>query len=56
MFLNNSQQGSGELSSIVVVQSLSHVQHFATHGLQHARLPCPSLAPRTCSNSCSLCW
>ena len=21
-------------------------------GLQHARLPCPSLSPRTCSNSC----
>ena len=26
------------------------------HESQHARLPCPSLAPRTCSNSCSLCW
>ena len=24
------------------------------HGLQHARLPCPSLTPRACSNSCSL--
>ena len=24
------------------------------HGLQHARLPCPSLSPRVCSNSCSL--
>ena len=23
------------------------------HGLQHARLPCPSSIPRTCSNSCS---
>ena len=22
------------------------------HGLQHARLPCPSPTPRTCSNSC----
>ena len=22
------------------------------HGLQHARLPCPSLIPRACSNSC----
>ena len=22
------------------------------HGLQHARLPCPSPSPRTCSNSC----
>ena len=24
------------------------------HGLQHARLPCPSLSPGTCSNSCPL--
>jgi len=24
------------------------------HGLQHARLPCPSLFPRVCSNSCPL--
>ena len=22
------------------------------HGLQHTRLPCPSLSPRVCSNSC----
>ena len=24
------------------------------HGLQHARLPCPSPSPRVCSNSCPL--
>ena len=24
------------------------------HGLQHARLPCPSLSPEVCSNSCPL--
>ena len=24
------------------------------HGLQHARLPCPSRTPRACSNSCPL--
>ena len=24
------------------------------HGLQHDRLPCPSLPPRVCSNSCPL--
>ena len=24
------------------------------HGLQHSRLPCPSLSPRICSNSCPL--
>ena len=26
------------------------------HRLQHARLPCPSLFPKLCSNSCSLSW
>ena len=26
------------------------------HELQHARLPCPWLSPRVCSNSCSLSW
>ena len=26
------------------------------HGLQHSRLPCPSLSPRVCSNSCPLSW
>ena len=26
------------------------------HGLQHARLPCPSTTPRSCSNSCPLRW
>ena len=36
------------------VQSLSHVRLFATHGLQHARLPCPSPTPKVYSNSCSL--
>ena len=26
------------------------------HGLQHSRLPCPSLTPEACSNSCPLSW
>ena len=26
------------------------------NGLQHARLPCPSLSPWVCSNSCLLSW
>ena len=26
------------------------------HGLQHARLPCPSPVPGACSNSCPLSW
>ena len=47
------------------VQSLSHVRLFVTpwttarqalwpHGLQHARLPCPSPTPGAYSNSCPL--
>ena len=27
-----------------------------SHGLQHTRLPCPSLSLWVCSNSCSLSW
>ena len=34
--------------------TLSHVWVFATHRLQHTSLPCPSLSPRVCSNSCPL--
>ena len=26
------------------------------HGLWHASLPCPSLSPRVCSNSCPFSW
>jgi len=29
---------------------------FQPHGLQHARLPCPSPTPRVCSNSCPSSW
>ena len=52
IFLPN---GTGRLlvfSKILdVVQSLSHVQPLRPHGLQHTRLPCPSVSPRVCSNS-----
>jgi len=41
---------------IIVLQLLSCVWVFMTHGLQHARLPCPLLSPRACSNSCPLSW
>ena len=36
------------------VDSLRRVWLFATHGLQHARLPCPSPTPGVCSNLCPL--
>ena len=38
---------------VFVVQSLSHVQLFETHGLQHARPLCPSPSPGVCPSSCS---
>ena len=37
-----------------LVQSLSGVQLFATHGLQHSRPPCPSPTPGVYPNSCPL--
>ena len=44
------------VGGLVDVQSLNHVhvQLFRDHGLQHARLLCPSLAPGACSNSSPL--
>ena len=41
-------KGSVQFSRSVVSDSLQ------PHGLQHARLPCPSPTPRACSNSCPL--
>ena len=35
----------------------SFVSHsLQPHGLQHTRLPCPSLSPGVCSNSCPMSW
>ena len=39
-------EGSVQFSHSVISDSLLH------HGLQHARLPCPSPTPGACSNSC----
>ena len=41
----------------VVVHLLSHVRLFNPMDcMQNARLPCPSLSPGICSNSCPLSW
>ena len=39
---------------VVAVQSLSHVCSLWPHGLQHTRLPCPSLSPGVYLDSCPL--
>ena len=41
--------------TIVVVQSRCCLT-LRPHGLQHTRLPCPSLSPGVCSDSCPLSW
>ena len=45
-----------QAGSFAVVQSLSPVRLLWPHGLQHARLPCPSPSPGTHSNTCSSSW
>ena len=39
-----------------VVQSSVVSGSLRPHGLQHTKLPCPSLSPRVCSNSCLSNW
>ena len=41
------------LFSFSVTSLMSH-HSLQPHGLQHARLPCPSPSPGACSNSCPL--
>ena len=48
--LKTNQISSVQFSHSVMSDSLR------PHGMQHARLPCPSPTPRACSNSCSSSW
>ena len=43
-------------TKLLLLFTLSRVQLFVTPWIQHARLPCPSLSPSVCSNSCPLSW
>ena len=49
-------QGKDGLTTFISVHFSCSVMSnsLQSHGLQHARLPCPSPAPRACSNSCPL--
>ena len=40
--------------AVAVVSCLIMPDSLRPHGLQHARLPCPSPSPGACSNSCPL--
>ena len=46
------QWGHQVRAIVVPVHPLSHVQLFATPGLQHTRLPCPLPSPGACTNPC----
>ena len=55
---NNKYSYTFEIFFIIISQ-FSHSVMFNSlwpHGLQHARLPCPSLFSGGCSNSCPLSW
>ena len=43
-------------SLLLLFSHLVMIDSLGPHGLQHARLPCPSPAPRACSSSCRLSW
>ena len=46
---------SNQYGSLLLLLSHSAVSNsLRSHGLQHARLPCPLPSPRACSNSCPL--
>ena len=49
------ETGAGQFSSVRFSRSVVS-DSFLPHGLQHARLPCPSSTPRAYSNSCLLIW
>ena len=53
-FVTTEPPGRPSQQLVVAVQSLNHVQPLQPHGLQHARLPCPSWSPGACSKSCPL--
>ena len=52
--IHNRWRSDHPWSMHVVIQLLSCLSLSVTHGLQHARLSCPSLCPRVCSDSCPL--
>ena len=51
LILYHCATSEAQSSRSIVVQWLSHVWPFGSPWLQHARLSCPSLSPKACSNS-----
>ena len=55
---NNKHSSIFEIFFIIISQFSRSVMFSSLwpHGLQHTRLPCPSLSPRVWTNSCPLNW
>ena len=56
MSVSGVQQSDSLTHVSAVVKSLIISSPLRLHGLQHARLPYPSLSPRVCLNSCPSSW
>ena len=54
MVIDNNCTYCGDYVVVVVFGHSVMSNSLLPHGLQHARLPWPSLSPRVCSNSCPL--
>ena len=56
LFKEDKQWGQKQQSYLIMLRFSSSVlsDSLWPHGLQHTRLPCPSLSPRVCLNSCPL--
>ena len=55
-FILYSKQKTGKNVFLLLFSHLVMSSSLQPHGLQHSRLPCPSLSPRACSNSYPLSW
>ena len=51
---NSSTKDVGRMIQIFVLKTIPLVVQLLSCGLQHARLPCPSLSHKVCPNSCPL--
>ena len=55
-YLWGKESGSFASSKLFLFSCSVISNSLQPHGLQHARLHCPSPSPRACSNSCPLSW
>ena len=55
-YIDKQHQCSKMLFLFICLVAKVMFDSFQLHGLEHTRLPCPSLSPGVCSNSCPMSW